>query len=139
MGIMWKRLPLFCTRAVVLVLVSLVIFSASPLAGKVEADGWGGWDAIDTIYYDPAQEDPNNNFLGQAATEIRDGLQKAGKTLTITTASRPASGGIYIEVNPSHSEFTDRNEEAFKLYSDADGIYITGKTPFAVRHGAYTL
>lgn len=32
-----------------------------------------------------------------------------------------------------------KNDEAFKLYFDSNGVYITGKTPIAVRHGAYTL
>ena len=103
------------------------------------ADGWAGWGAIDTIYYNPSQDDPTNAFLAQAATELRDELQKVGKTLTITTASAPPSGSIYLEVNPTHPDLASRDEEAFKLYSDANGIYITGKTPLAVRHGAYTL
>ncbi len=136
---MWKRSTLIFSRAIILMLVAMVVFSAGPFVNKAEADGWAGWNAIDTIYYDPAQDDAANGFIEQAATELRDHLQQASKTLTITTASRPGSGSIYLDVDPANVELADREEEAFKLYSDTNGIYITGKTPIAVRHGAYTL
>ena len=32
-----------------------------------------------------------------------------------------------------------RISNQFKLFSDTNGIYITGKTPLAVRHGAFTV
>ncbi|MFH1423880.1 MAG: DUF4838 domain-containing protein [Candidatus Nealsonbacteria bacterium] len=100
-----------------------------------------GWDNITTIYYDSSQDDPTNKFLEQAANEIKNNLGQApvGKILTITTNTSPPAPAIYLSVNASSSDFSTRGDEAFKLYSDADGIYIIGKTPIAVRHGAYTL
>jgi hypothetical protein len=138
---MWTRSLLF-KRVIAFLLIFLVIFSASTsliTLRTAKASGWAGWDAIDTIYYDPTQDDPTNKFLEQVATELRDDFQKVGKTLTIATSSRPDSGSIYLEVNSNHPDLTGRNDEAFKLYSDANGLYITGKTPLAVRHGTYTL
>lgn len=133
---------LLLKRSVILLLVCLTIFAASsPLikSSPAKASGWAGWDAVSTIYYNPAQDDADNHYLQQAATELRDNLQEVGETLTITTSSRPASGSIYLEVNSSHPDLIGRNDEAFKLFSDSNGIYIAGKTPIAVRDGAYTL
>ncbi|MFH1423351.1 MAG: DUF4838 domain-containing protein [Candidatus Nealsonbacteria bacterium] len=91
-----------------------------------------GWDNLSYIYYD----DPANNFLQQAADELKNSLGQAGKTLTITNSSPPAPA-IYLRVDASLPEFSSRGEEAFKLSSDSDGVYITGKTAIAARHGAY--
>lgn len=131
--------PKIYVSVTALILLSLVVILASPFAPKTQAVGWPGWGGINTIYYNAAQDNATNKFLVKAAAELRDNLQKTGKTLTITTASRPVSGSIYLEVNPAHPELAGRGDEAFKLYADANGIYITGKTALAVRHGAYAL
>ncbi|MFC2016700.1 DUF4838 domain-containing protein, partial [Chloroflexota bacterium] len=101
---------------------------------------WPGWDNINTIYYNPAEDDPDNLYLEQVATELETHLEQVpGKTLTITTDPRPASGSIYLEVDASDPELDSMGVEAFKLFSDDNGIYIIGKTHFAARHGAYEL
>jgi hypothetical protein len=138
---MARRL-LSSSRFTMLLVAFVIVFAASlPIikASPAEAATWAGWDNINTIYYDPAQDDPVNEFLETAATEIRDHLLKTGKTLTITTASRPDSGSIYLEVNAALPALSGMNDEAFQLLADSDGIYITGKIPIAVREGAYTL
>ncbi|MFH1423815.1 MAG: DUF4838 domain-containing protein [Candidatus Nealsonbacteria bacterium] len=95
---------------------------------------------LNAIYYNSGQEtDPYNNFLGQAANELKNNLADIGENLAIVTASKPTSGSIYLEVNAAHPDLAGKSDEAFKLYSDNKGIYIIGKTPLAVRHGAYAL
>ncbi|MFH1423350.1 MAG: DUF4838 domain-containing protein [Candidatus Nealsonbacteria bacterium] len=96
------------------------------------------WGSINVIYYDPSQDDPANKFLEQAANEIKNSLGQAplNKVLTITNTSPPAPA-IYLNVDANLSDFSTRGDEAFKLYSDVSGIYVTGKTAIAARHGAY--
>ena len=134
--------PALLKKSVILVLVCLTIFSvSSPLikASPARASGWAGWDAINTVYYNPAQDDADNQYLEQAATELENYLPQAGKDVTITTTSKPASGSIYLEVDASLPDLAGKNEESFRLLSNSNGIYVTGKTPLAVREGAYTL
>ena len=100
--------------------------------------GWPGWDSITAIYYNPAQDNADDKFMEQAAAELKDHLLKAGKTLAINTGSKPVAGSIYFEVDSGHPELASKNSEAFKLYADSNGVYITGKTPIAVRQGVYT-
>src|SRR3989344_5413626 len=129
------------------IVISLLIVIAAATYGVFQVPGFfvnvssaasPGWDNINIIYYNPTQDDAAK-YLAQAATELKTNLEQvAGKTFTIDTTTSPATG-IYLDVNPKHPELAARNEEAFKLLSDASGLHITGKTPLAVRHGAYTL
>lgn len=129
-------------RTTLVSLVFLLVFLIGvPLisVSTVSASGWSGWDSIDTIYYDPAQDDPINHYLEQAAIDLRNNFQELAKDLTINTDSKPSSGSIYLEVDPDHPALINRGNEAFRLYTDNSGVYITGKTALAVRHGAYEL
>ena len=75
--------PALLKKSVILVLVCLTIFSvSSPLikASPARASGWAGWDAINTIYYNPAQDDADNQYLEQAATELENDLPQAERT-----------------------------------------------------------
>jgi len=129
-------LPVFATAAIISVALSVAIFNlaSTPVQAAVPS-----WDKLTNIFYDSTQEDPDNGYLKQAATELKTHLEQSSSlTFTITTAS-PPSTGIYLSVNPSHPDLTSRNEEAFKLLSDSTGLHVIGKSPVAVRHGAYTL
>ena len=102
-------------------------------------DVFPGWDTIDTIYYDPSQDDPDNGFLEQAATEIKTHLEQVATTTFTIDTETPPGIGVFLSVDSSLPELADKNDEAFKLYTDGAGIHVVGKTPIAVRHGAYTL
>src|SRR3989304_7394615 len=91
------------------------------------------WANINIIYYDSTQDDAAK-YLAQAATELKKNLEQvAGKTFTIDTTTSPATG-IYLKVDPAHPELAARNEESFKLFSDASGLHLTRKTPPAGGH-----
>ncbi|MDD5082814.1 MAG: DUF4838 domain-containing protein, partial [Dehalococcoidales bacterium] len=123
-------------RAILMVVLAASMLLTPSVAEASSVTGWGG---ISTIYYAPSQDDAANHFLREAAQDLRDNLQQAGRSLVITTATRPASGSIYLEVNPALTDLAGKGEEAFRLYTDGTGIYITGKTSLAVRDGVYTL
>lgn len=109
----------------------------SPINTANAEAGFPGWDSISIIYYDPGQEDAKNNFVEQAANDLKEELEKvSGTTFNIETATRPATG-IFISVDPNLPEFESRNHEAFKLLTDSNGVHITGKSPVAARHGTY--
>ena len=115
----------------------ITLIAVLSLAFSAQA-AFPGWSKIDTIYYDPSQDDPDNLYLEQAATELKTHLEQVQGTYTISTTTPPVTG-IVLTVNPSHPQLTNRNEEAFYLFSDSNQITITGKIPLAVRHGAYAL
>ncbi len=96
------------------------------------------WSGMSAIYYDPSEDDPAEQYLKEAAEELKLHLEKVSGTYTITT-SAPPSTGIFLAVNAADAAFTGKNDEAFRLFTDAAGIHITGKTPIAARHGAYAL
>lgn len=96
-----------------------------------------GWNSIDKIYYNPAQDDTINKFMQQAANELKTNLGNVSKTLTITS-SKPAIG-IFLINDSNHPQLAGKGDEAFWLYTNNSGIYVIGKTPIAVREGAYTL
>jgi hypothetical protein len=100
---------------------------------------WSGWDSITKIHFDPSQDDEVNQYLSQAASEIQTFLARTGVNLDVETGSSPASGAVYLSVNPIHAQLTDLGDESFHLFSDSAGFKIIGKTPIAVRHGAYKL
>jgi len=117
-------------------------FASTPVQAAVPS-----WDNLTTIFYDPTQDGAEydyygktiGNYMEEAASELKSNLEQvSGKTFTIDT-SEPPSQGIYLRVDPNNVELVSKNEEAFKLFTDESGIHITGKTPIAVRHGAYTL
>ncbi len=119
-----------------LILSILTILSLPSVANAT----FPSWDNINTIYYNPAQDDATNKFLLQAANELKTHLENVSlKTFTIinTTATTPPA--IFLINDSSHPKLTGKNEESFWLYTNDSGVYIIGKTPIAVRHGAYTL
>ncbi len=135
-----KRLPYFGTT-IAFLLVFMVMFPALPLATPpvANAGGWAGWSGINTIYYDPSQDDAANKFLDAAAQELKTYLGKiSGRTWTIVQRD-PGSISIRLLVNPTAPEFANRGDEAVHLVADSSGVRIIGKTPIAVRHGAYIL
>ena len=99
------------------------------------------WAGLTTIYYDPAQDNVDNQFILQGANEIRAHLELVATETTFSIVTTPSGTGtdtaIFLVDDAALPEFADKNDEAFKLFSDASGVYITGKTPLAVRHGAY--
>ncbi len=96
------------------------------------------WTGISQIYYNPAQEDPSNTFLAEAASTLRDYLQQmSGLTFSVVTTLPPAPA-IYFDVDPVL--LAANNDEAFQIVIDsAAGISITGKTAYAVRNGVFDL
>jgi hypothetical protein len=139
MTILRKRLAL--NRAIALFLILLVALPLSSFFTSIpaiRADAWAGWEAIDTIYYNPSQEDANNPYLETAANELETYLeQMSGRSWTIVTNSPPATPAIYLAVDATMLE--SYGDEAFRLVVNNDGVTITGKTPIAVRWGAYHL
>lgn len=132
----WLLDKLLTVSLIFAVALSVSISFSSQLPAR--ADTWAGWDAISTIYYNPAQEDTHNPFLHTAAQELRTYLQQmSGRSWTVVTGSSPAPPAIYLNVNPAQLSFY--GDEAFRLVVDANGITITGKTAIAVRWGAYYL
>src|SRR3989344_4545400 len=119
------------------IVVSLLIVIAAATYGLFQLPGVfvnvsnaasPGWDNINIIYYDPAQDNAAK-YLQQAATELKTNLEQvAGKTFTIDTTTSPSTG-IYLKVDPTHPELATRNEESFKLFSDSSGLHIIGKIP----------
>jgi hypothetical protein len=110
-------------------------FTKTPAA---KADNWAGWDAINTIYYNPAQEDAHNTFLATAASELETYLeQMSGRSWTVVTNTPPAVPAVYLAVNATM--LGAHGDEAFRLVIDNNGVTITGKTAIAVRWGAYYL
>jgi hypothetical protein len=131
----------FFIRLITVFLIFLVAFPVSTAlisTPQVRASDWAGWDAINTIYYNPAQEDAYNPYLATAAGELETYLeQMSGKPWNIVTGAPPASPAIYLSVDAAAPSLAGMGEEAFHLASDANGIRITGHTALAVRHGAY--
>jgi hypothetical protein len=129
---------LFWGRAAILLLVFLVVFSASsPFISvpAVSASSWAGWGSINTIAILP----PSNEFLDTAAQELKTYLGKmSGRSWSVVQGDTGGSA-IRLQVNSAAPEFANRGDEAVRLVSDASGIRIIGKTPIAVRHGAYIL
>jgi hypothetical protein len=125
---------------ITLFLAGVILFTTgSPFVrtSVARASDWAGWDAIDTIYYNPSQEDPNNTFLATAATELETYLeQMSGRSWTIVN-SDPAGPAIRLQVNQDAPEFSGRGDEASRTIVDDNGIMIIGKTPIAVREGSY--
>lgn len=119
----------------ILLLVSMGI-SFSPVSS---ADAASEWSAINKIYYSPSQEDANNNFLQTAANELKLFLGNVGRNLDIVTGSIPSEGAIFLSVNASLPQLAGMSYESFHIFVNEAGIHITGKTPLAVRHGAYYL
>ncbi|OHA74113.1 MAG: hypothetical protein A2940_00475 [Candidatus Wildermuthbacteria bacterium RIFCSPLOWO2_01_FULL_48_29] len=117
--------------------IAALVFFVASLQDSAQA-AVPSWNNLTTIYYNPAQDDPANKFIEQAANELKANLGQAGKTLTVVTTPA-ATPAITLTVDAALPELAGRNDEAFKLFSDANGIYITGKTPIATRHGAYAL
>jgi hypothetical protein len=97
---------------------------------------YGGWEGISKIYWNPAQEDANNPYLETAADELQDYLGRMGLT-TSTTNNYPAAPAIYLSVNAT--QLLGYGDETFRLVKNGNGVTITGKTPIAVRWGAYYL
>lgn len=128
----------FFRYAVIILIAIIVTFTmgASFLtAPPVKAADWAGWTAINTIYYDPAQDDTTNHFLQQAATELQTYLgQMAGRSFSITH-TYPVAPAIYLSVNATM--LSAYNDEASRLIINDDGVTIIGKTAIAVREGAY--
>ncbi len=124
-------------------LVFLIAFPVSTAlisAPRLSASDWAGWDAINTIYYNPNQEDPNNPFLATAASELDTYLTAmSGRSWTVITASNPGGAAIRLAVNAADPQLVAKTDESFHLVSNNSGIYVTGKTPIAVREGAYYL
>lgn len=131
--------PLFWKTSSIIILLA-VIFTNFPffMSSPAQADSWIGWDAIDTIYYDPSQEDVFNPFLETAASELDTYLeQMSGRSFSVVTATIPEAPAIYLHVNSA--ELSEYGDEAFRLVTNNDGISITGKTALGVRWGAYYL
>jgi hypothetical protein len=128
----------FLKRAVTILIVLMVICplgASLNTAPPVKAAEWAGWAAINTIYYDTAQDDATNHFLQTAADELQNYLgQMAGRLFTITHTYPPAPA-IYLSVNTTM--LSAHNDEASRLVIDNNGVTITGKTAIAVREGAY--
>lgn len=125
-------------RIYFLFLTSLFLIAVIFLPTFPTKAAFPGWDNLNYIYYNPAEDDATNNFLQQAANELKNNLGQLGKVLTIAT-SQPPGPAINLRVDAALPDLSSKNDEAFKLYSDSNGIYITGKTPIAAREGAYTL
>ncbi|MFH1714133.1 MAG: fibronectin type III domain-containing protein, partial [Candidatus Nealsonbacteria bacterium] len=93
---------------------------------------WSGWGAINTIYYNPSQEDPDNPFLYTAAQDLRTYLQQmSGRSWTVVTNASPAPPAIYLSVNAA--QLSGRGDEAFRLVANGNGVTITCKTAIACR------
>src|SRR4030042_4325184 len=139
----FKRKLMLLFRAIALLLVFLVVFPiSSPFISvhSARADGWPGWDGINTIYYNPTQEDTNNPFLQTAAGELETYLeQMSGWAWSVVTNTSPDPPAVYLVVNASLPALATYGDEAFKLVIDSNGVTITGKTALACRHGAYYL
>ena len=52
---------------------------------------------------------------------------------------RSEKNGIFLTVDPNNAELASKKNEAFKMYTDAYGLHIVGRNPFAVRNGVYSL
>jgi hypothetical protein len=133
----------FLSRIATVFLTFLIAFPAGMTlwpATSVQASDWAGWDAINTIYYNPAQEDAYNTYLATVAGELETYLeQMSGRSWNITTGASPASPTIYLTVDATAPDLDGLGEEAYHIVSDANGISITGHTALATRHGAYEL
>ncbi len=130
-------------RFVMLFTIGLTIFTAStPFVNTspAKASGWTGWDSINTIYYNPSQEDPVNKCLQTAAQELDTYLgQMSDRLWAVVTGSDPGGPAVRLEVNSGDPEFSSRGDEASRILADGNGIRVIGKTPLAVRDGAYIL
>jgi hypothetical protein len=138
--ITFRRKRLAFSRAVALLLIFLIAFPVSSSFIPVrtaQASDWAGWDAINKIYYDAAQDDANS-CLAKAAGELDTYLtQMSGRSWTVVTNAPPAPPAVYLAVNASM--LVGHGDEAFRLVVDSNGVTITGKTAFAARDGAYRL
>lgn len=133
-----RRPSVISIGAVVLIVAGIWLMISRGAPSFAAPASAPGWSELTTIHYDPAQDDEANGFLEQAATELQSNLEEASPESFSVATSTPPATGIFLRVDPTHPDLTDRNEEAFKLVTDASGVHITGKSPIAVRHGAYT-
>ncbi|OHA64275.1 MAG: hypothetical protein A2940_01525 [Candidatus Wildermuthbacteria bacterium RIFCSPLOWO2_01_FULL_48_29] len=57
-----------------------------------------------------------------------------------TYVAPPAqTNSIFLTIDPSNIELVSKKAEAFKIYTDPNGVHIIGKNAFGVRNGAYYL
>lgn len=123
---------LFC------VLVFQMITSLFPI-NKAVASDWPGWAAINTIYYNPSQDDDINHYLLNAASELQIALGQF-HNIEISTIYPPEGHTIILVVNAEDPDFIIMNDEAFKIKTtENNDVAITGKTAFACRDGAFWL
>jgi hypothetical protein len=137
MNIFKPQWLLFPRVLILIILIITPIISSLISVNPVNAAGWPGWNGINTIYYNPAQEDANNPYLQTAAQELKTYLeQMSGKSWTVTN-SYPPSPAVYLSVNAT--QLSAHGSEASRLVVNNIGVTITGKTALAVREGAYGL
>jgi hypothetical protein len=136
-----RQLPHFnkVTGAVLAVFFSLVGYFI--ISSRAAVTGFPDWSTVNTIYYNANEDDShyNNKFMEKAANDLKAQLEPvAKKTFTVTTTA-PTVPAIHLRANSGLAEFAGKNNDAFKLTSDNNGIYITGKGPMAAGHGVYAL
>ncbi len=136
-----RRRGLLLSRMASLFIIFFMLFSViSPFitAPAAKADDGAVWDAINTIYYNPSQEESNNTFLYTAAQELKTYLQQmSGRAWTVVTNTPPVPPAIYLAVDATM--LAAHGDEAFRLVVDSNGVTITGKTAIACLWGAYYL
>ncbi|MBI2932441.1 MAG: DUF4838 domain-containing protein [Planctomycetes bacterium] len=104
-------------------------------SGGTTPNGVVRWESIDTIY----SQNLSDPYIEQAAQEIKTHLDPLKAGPMVLSSAPPAGPAIVLEVNPGLRYLEGRNDEAFYLFADERGINITGRSPVAVRHGAYAL
>jgi hypothetical protein len=109
-------------------------YNSVTTAAKI-SKGTNGWEGISQIYYDLAQEDAYDTFLEEAADELKLHLDEALSTTFTIVNEMPEAPAIYLSVNAT--ALSEYNDEGNHILTDFDGVHITGKTPIAVREGAY--
>lgn len=134
---------MFSVRPVAIFLILVLAFlegTTSISSLPVQASDWVGWNAINTIYYNPEQEDTYNPYLSTAASELDNYLQQmSGRAWNVTTSAVPLGPAIFLSVDGAAAALNGMGDEAFHLTCDDAGIRITGHTALAVRDGAYEL
>ena len=109
----------------------------------ITSGSWPGWSALGSVMVHLGATSADS-YLITAAEELQTYLgQISGRTWNLVQLNPgdPDPGGpaIRLKIDSSDPSLSGRNDEAVRLLTDDQGIHITGRTPIAVRHGAYFL
>ncbi len=102
------------------------------------AGNWPNWAAINTIIWDTGQEDANNSYIEDAASDLDTYLtQMGGKAFTVQTSDN-GSQAVRLAVDATDARVASSNE-TYCMVNNADGVKIIGYSALGAMRGAYKL